>query len=296
MGYMALISKWGIIMATSAFHRETITVVAKTYPECSYKYGCLVCTAGINEQGEWRRLYPIPWALFWGGNKNAKAKGFQKFDIISLPIRRKAEDYRYESYYLNPHLIENELQIVGQVHDWTDKRAFLMTHLDHDLESLRTSKRSLGLIKPYVIQDFFQKDRTRLEPDEDLTIEKIEAAQQGVLFDVESELVQQSRISPEPLPWIGYRFLCHGADCRGHEMMCIDWEIQSLYRKYKDQGAEGFQKVKARALEWMNRRDIYFVVGTTWRYGTWLVIGLFYPPKHTRNNATQFSPLQQSLF
>src|SRR5215813_5453446 len=225
MGCGALISKRGIVMATNAYHRETITVVAKTYPECSHKYGCLVCTAGINEKGEWRRLYPIPWSLFWGGNKNGNAKGFQKFDVISLPIRRKTEDYRQESYYLNPHLVENELQIVGKINEWEHKQAFLMSYLDSDLESLRDSNRSLALVKPRMIQDFLQKDRTRLEPGEELTIEKIEEAQQGVLFDVDSELVKQSRISPEPLPWIGYKFMCEGANCRGHEMMCIDWEI-----------------------------------------------------------------------
>jgi hypothetical protein len=62
-------------------------------------------------------------------------------------------------------------------------------------------------------------------------------------------------------------------------MMCIDWEIQELFRKYKDRGAEGFQKVKDKATNWMDQRDAYFVVGTTWRFKTWLIIGVFYPPK-----------------
>ena len=151
-------------MVTNTCHREAITVVAKTYPECSQKYGCLVCTAGINNQGEWRRLYPIPWALFWGGNANAQAKGFQKFDVISLPIRRKTQDSRHESYYLNPHTVEDELQIVEHIKEWERRRTFLTSYLDPDLEMLCDAQRSLGLIKPRMIQDFLQKDRTRLEP------------------------------------------------------------------------------------------------------------------------------------
>ena len=176
------------------------------------------------------------------------------------------------------------------------KQAFLMSYLDSDLESLRDSNRSLALVKPRMIQDFLQKDRTRLEPGEELTIEKIEAAQQGVLFDVDSELVKQSRISPEPLPWIGYTFMCEGANCRGHEMMCIDWEIQQLYRRYKDQGVQGFQKVKDRAMEWMNRREVYFVVGTTWRFASWMIIGLFYPSHQAKPKQAKLSNPQQSLF
>ena len=102
-------------MGTSSYQQERITVVAKTYPEDSRKYGGLVCTAGINDKGEWRRLYPIPWALFWSENAHSRAKKFQTFDIIALPIRRRTEDTRHESYSLNPHTVENDLQIVGHV-------------------------------------------------------------------------------------------------------------------------------------------------------------------------------------
>ena len=64
-------------------------------------------------------------------------------------------------------------------------------------------------------------------------------------------------------------------------MMCIDWEIQQLFRRYRDRGPQGFEKVKERAMSWMNQRDAYFVVGTTWRFKTWLIIGVFYPPRQT---------------
>jgi len=102
---------------------------------------------------------------------------------------------------------------------------------------------------------------------------------------VESELVKQSRTSPEPLPWIGYKFTCQGDECLGHEMMCIDWEIQQLFRRYRDKGADGFQKVKERAMHRMNQRDVYFVVGTTWRFASWMIIGLFYPPTQVQRKS-----------
>jgi hypothetical protein len=187
-------------MATSAYHKEIVTIIAKTYPEDSRKYGGLVCTAGINDQGAWRRLYPIPWALFWRDNANSQGKRFQKFDLISLPIRRRIQDYRHESYYLNPHTVENELQIVGHLKEWESKYDLLTSHLDPNLETLRDSQRSLGLIKPSVIQDFFQRDRGRADRGEELTLEKLEAAQQLLLVDFESGLVKQSRTPPEPLP------------------------------------------------------------------------------------------------
>ena len=38
---------------------EKVLILVKTYPSFSKRYFELVCTAGINEQGEWRRIYPI---------------------------------------------------------------------------------------------------------------------------------------------------------------------------------------------------------------------------------------------
>ena len=44
--------------------RERVIVLAKTYPELSSKHGPIVCVAGVNEYGEWRRLYPIPFKIW----------------------------------------------------------------------------------------------------------------------------------------------------------------------------------------------------------------------------------------
>lgn len=40
--------------------KEELLILVKTYPTLSKKYFELVCTAGINKNGEWRRIYPIP--------------------------------------------------------------------------------------------------------------------------------------------------------------------------------------------------------------------------------------------
>jgi len=39
-------------------------------------------------------------------------------------------------------------------------------------------------------------------------------------------------------------------------------------------------KLNAKFFDWMiNKRDLYFIVGTIWEYPTLIIIGLFYPPK-----------------
>lgn len=244
--------------------RETVTVVAKTYPEYSQKYGSLVCTAGINSQGQWRRLYPIPWALFFADYSRLN---FKKWDVISVPTRKKTRDRRHESYEVDPYNIHQELQVLDHLPPWEARVRFLEPYLDPDLETLWNTDRSLGVIKPKSITDFIQKERHDVtEPGEVLTM------QQLLLPDVEPELIARSRNEPTHLPWLGYKFFCNGRNCHGHEMMCIDWEIQELYRN------QGFDKTREKA-RWMTTRNMYFVVGTTWRYPAWMIIGLVYPPK-----------------
>ena len=42
------------------FITKKILILVKTYPSLSKKYEELVCTAGMDENGDWFRLYPIP--------------------------------------------------------------------------------------------------------------------------------------------------------------------------------------------------------------------------------------------
>ena len=252
-------------------YEESIVVLAKTYPEISRKYGCLVCVAGINELGEWRRLYPIPWYLFFKGMLR-----FRKWDEITLRIEKAKHDPRRESFRV---LDPNQIVVTGSIDDWGERRKFLDKFLDGSIEELREQKRSLGLIKPRKIIDFTTKPRHRLSEGEKKTLDR---QIQTLLPELTPPIPKWSKLRPKKLPWLGYEFKCFGRRCRGHKMMCIDWEIQELYRKLLEKyGNEekALSKTREKALEWMKKRDMYFVVGTTWRFPTWMIIGIHYPPK-----------------
>ena len=46
------------------WERKRLLLAVKAYPERSRKHGDVVCTAGITEEGEWIRLYPIDFQEF----------------------------------------------------------------------------------------------------------------------------------------------------------------------------------------------------------------------------------------
>ncbi|MFP4543917.1 MAG: hypothetical protein ACOC2K_02160 [Bacteroidota bacterium] len=68
--------------------KERILIVVKAYPAISSKYGETVCTAGITENGDWIRIYPIPYRLLDYKDR------FRKYDLIELDIVKNKSDFR----------------------------------------------------------------------------------------------------------------------------------------------------------------------------------------------------------
>jgi hypothetical protein len=64
-------------------------------------------------------------------------------------------------------------------------------------------------------------------------------------------------------------------------MTCEDWELFEAHRTWPKRYGEGtWEKIHDHFFDWMkNERDLYFFMGTESRYGRWLVIGIYYPPK-----------------
>ena len=74
------------------FITKNILILVKTYPSLSKKYKELVCTAGMDEDGNWFRLYPIPFRFL------TDDKRFEKYRCIKVKLLINLEDCRVESY------------------------------------------------------------------------------------------------------------------------------------------------------------------------------------------------------
>src|SRR3990172_3413755 len=100
--------------------RERILVTAKTYPTLSKKYGELVCTAGVREDGSWVRLYPVPFRRLDDKDRYAK------YDWIDTALVKSRSDPRPEPYHpQNP----NDFQKVGHMDtrdQWRARRRLLL--------------------------------------------------------------------------------------------------------------------------------------------------------------------------
>ncbi len=92
--------------------KEKVFVLVKTYPTLSTKYFELVCTAGINEKGEWRRIYPIPFRQL---NEIEK---YKKYQWIEVDIKKDNSDNRPESFKL---LSDSKIEILSKIGTDKDK-------------------------------------------------------------------------------------------------------------------------------------------------------------------------------
>lgn len=233
-------------------------VIAKAYPELSKKYhSYLICTAGLTEEGEWRRIYPLPLPEYFKTT-------FSKRDWIEYEIKDEKGDYRKES----KKICRNSIKKIGEKEDIeTIRRIFRkeQTTLEELKEEFKKDKTSIGVIKP-ILNGFELRNRK---------------------INEEDFLTRQKTLAPTFRPknlyeWPSYQFRC-GEDCNGHRIICEDTEAIELYRKmiskYKNDNDKIYEVVKEKLFDWMKTRELYFVMGTHFLYGTWLIISLIYPKK-----------------
>lgn len=129
---------------------ENIVVLAKAIPANSLIHGEITCVAGIAEDDKWRRLHPVPTKLL---GKNY----FTKFGIIEVEI----DNWRGTHPRPEDRWLVDYRNCVKQITDWEQRRTYLQKHLDKSVDSILSSGRSLGLIKPE-IEDFYLDSNNRL--------------------------------------------------------------------------------------------------------------------------------------
>ena len=263
--------------------KEKILILVKTYPTFSKKYFELVCTAGINEQGEWRRIYPIP---FRGLEELEK---YKKYQWIEVNMERNTSDPRPESYKIKPgaHIKILSKTPLKTKNNWRERKQVLdKAPMYKELETIinaanRENRLSLCQFKPKQILDL-KIEKTDREWDQKI-LDTIKAENdQGKLFDDMKREIEMVKKLP-------YKFFYRFKDENGEEstLMIEDWEIGQLYWRCLRRAGneqEACQKVKEKYEGFIDKNDVILFLGTTRQFHGWagnpfVIIGVFYPPK-----------------
>ncbi len=247
-----------------------ILITVKTYPTPSIKYDELVCTAGVMEDGNFIRLYPINYRSkpYW--------QWYEKYQWVEVEIERRPQDPRPESYRpigeikpLGPPIEPSD--------NWAIRKRFVLAkplHTMCELQKKTQKEVSLSIIKPGSVEDLIVIEETERE----FSREYIARMQQLDIF-------LQKKRPIEKIPYkFSYRYRCEEPGCKGHTQMITDWELGELYRKMRDKYRDekfACEKVKEKFYGQICAadRDTHFFVGTILAHGTWIVIGTFWPKR-----------------
>ena len=246
-----------------------VLVTVKAYPALSRKYKETVCTAGITENGEWIRIYPIPFRQI------DYDKRFQKYEWVELDLVRNLSDFRPESfrpYDINLSDIVSHGFVKSDKDAWIERRRYLLKKVYTNLSELIAEakndqiKTSLAIFKPTKIINFIYEETDRNWSKEKLEYLKSQQLQLN-LFDNENELDISEFEVVSKLP---YKFSFEFEDDAGRysKLMIEDWETGMLYwnslARHEGDELKACEDVKKRYFDdFALTKDYYFILGTT---------------------------------
>ena len=248
-----------------------VLIIVKTYPHPSLKYKELVCTAGITEAGEWVRLYPVDYRY------RPPRQKYKKYQWIEVGLLKhsNSNDNRKESR--EPDV--DSIQILGEPlpssKGWIERRKIidnLPHHTCDELKGLYSSERvSLGIVRPSRVLDLIIKSANPEWKDQWEWMYR-----QGRLFDEQKPL--------RKLPYtFHYVFECEDSK-KPHTAMIEDWELGMLFLSESERLGSDEAAAESVRKKFLNElcgaeKDTRFFMGTRFPYNTWLVLGVFWPPK-----------------
>jgi hypothetical protein len=249
--------------------KKKILVTIRTYPVPATKGVEVSCTAGITEDHQWIRLFPVPYRFLQPDRR------FRKYQWIEAMVT-KASDPRPESYHIYRDSINIISEVLPTANAWQQRKELIYPLKGHCLcciQKERNEKKfpTLGIFRPKTIQ------RLSIEADRPTwTDEELNKLRQGDLFE---------NTPPEELEKIPYQFRysfdCDHVGCPGHSAICTDWEMGQSYRQWRAEYGRNWEtKFRERyESDMINNNDTHFYVGTIHGHPhVWIIVGLFYPP------------------
>lgn len=253
-----------------------LLITVKTYPIPSAKYDELVCTAGVTEQGDFVRLYPINFRDL------PFSQQYKKYQWIQVKAaKHRHGDVRKESYRPDCSTLELLGRPVSTPRgDWSQRARYVLAKKAVSMEDLYARQAidhtSLGVFRPKKVHDLI------ISPDTPEWKPAFKAALcQARIWETRTV----TKLPPRKIPYkFHYRYECDDPRCnKNHQMMIEDWEVGALYWRLIDKGAtpdEASAKVREKFLGDLCApdRDTHFFVGTVMAHPrNWVVIGVFYP-------------------
>lgn len=239
-----------------------LLVNCKTYPAVSTKYTETVCTGGVDRDGNFIRLYPIPFRLL------DKEERYDRWDIIRVQAYRDTKDVRPESWH---YAHGTPIEVVRTVESDKERWEWMRTVLFHGAEDLESQSLTNGLVEIEPLKFFWKPDKT-----EWTERQKNEIRQGSLMFD-KTEMAER-------VPYqfrLKYRETATGRESEG-KVLAWSYYVGFLRQRSKlgsDEAALAaiVDIVKGRIFSPKNR--VFAILGTHSRFGSWMISAVYHVKK-----------------
>ncbi|WP_440945897.1 hypothetical protein ACSAZL_17645 [Methanosarcina sp. T3] len=252
--------------------KEEIAILVRATPEKSKRNGDVhaVGVTGINKAGELLRLYPLRFRYGEG------LVDFRKNDLLEVTVTKPDHDLRWES-----RKVLDYVNLERPAKDREIKE--LILPLVTSLERLNIEGASLGVVKPELL-------------DMEVKVNSIETWDRQQYFNMMGDFLEKGEKARMPVE-VRNTFRCEGEEaCRGHKIILLDWElnetVRNIVREEREPGAVK-KKIREQLFEFQKEKELYFIMGTHFIYGTWMITGIFCPEKENRNQSNIFDFKQE---
>ena len=231
-------------------------VIIKAVPQVGEKHGETVGCACIDLDGNWLRLYPVPFR-----DLDPK-KQFRRWDRIKFKYLMPKNDNRCESR----RIIPDSLEIVGKLAK-KERRNFLDKLIVTNLKKEREQNRSLALLEAEII-DFKVEKKSK----EDIQKQQEQFSKSRERQDF---FYKKTNKAYTPCPYkFKYNYRTEDGEREG---TCQDWKIEATYYKWANKYGESdaLDKIKKVFGEEYPSKGMLLVMGTHSQYpDTWLINGI----------------------
>jgi hypothetical protein len=231
-------------------------ILVKASPQVGKRHGETVCCAGVNDKGEWVRLYPVSFRTL------DQARQFRRWDRIRFRSKKPSDDPRPESLRVDHQSIE----VIGELKP-KERLSFLSRLEVSSINKAKAEGKSLALLRPRNLKFFIEKKTSDALKEEKKKFQALAA---------QADLFNSSPLIPyDPCPYnfkYGYT-----TDDGEREGTCQDWETDATFynwnRHYGEQKAlEHMQRVFG---EEYPKKGMVLAMGTHSLYpDTWLINGI----------------------
>jgi hypothetical protein len=244
-----------------------VLVNCKTYPAVSSKYIETVCTGGIERDGSFARLYPVPFRFL------DEKEQYERWDVIRVKAYRDTKDKRPESWHID---VGAPIEVIESVKSEDVKWQWMRLGVFESTDKMIEAQRTNGLVEIIPKELYWEPEAKKWSANQ------LQVLTQGNLFHDE----QKMRSLADRVPWQFKLRLTEKHTGKEFDQKVLAWSYYQGYRRQL-QETQSEQKALSNVRDVVHKsilapdRAVFAIFGTHSRFGHWMISALYHVPRKT---------------